>query len=129
MNVKIGQFHSGAAHNSFPIHKRLLAEQEGNAPETCQPNDGVNDPAEPEPPKSQATRSNWKMPTSPQLTQPMMDKISARVSIFLPPFHIPDADRICAFSDFITKKLQNSNSSVIIKKDAQKGIFCNDDII
>ena len=46
MNVKIGQFLSGAAHNLFPIHKRLLAEQEGNAPETCQPNDGVNDPAE-----------------------------------------------------------------------------------
>ena len=45
-DVKIGQFLSGAARHLFPVHKRLLAEQEGNAPKTCQPNDGVNDPAE-----------------------------------------------------------------------------------
>ena len=45
-DVKIGQFLSGAAHHLFPVHKRLLAEQEGNAPKTCQPNNGVNDPAE-----------------------------------------------------------------------------------
>ena len=46
LNVENGQFRKGAAHHSFPVRKRLFAEQEGNAPETGQPDDGINDPAE-----------------------------------------------------------------------------------
>lgn len=39
------------------------------------------------PPKSHATRSNWKIPTSPQLTPPIISRISAILSsnILSPP--------------------------------------------
>lgn len=69
---------------------------------------------EPEPPKSHATRSKPKIPTSPQFRQPTMDRIRAMVSIIIPPFHFTDVPRICILQFFISRELKKSGLSVII---------------
>ena len=70
---------------------------------------------EPVPPNSQATRSKRKIPTSPQLMHPIMDKISARVSIMITFLSSFDMDRVRRFLFFIRERLQKNGFSVIME--------------
>lgn len=56
----------------------------------------------PEPPKSHATTSKPKIPTSPQFKPPITNKISAVISTKIPPF--------CEFKIIIVSPLFNMNS-------------------
>ena len=52
----------------------------------------------------------------------MMDRISATVSMFLPPFQNPDTDRIRAFSDFIRNGIAKSHFSAIMSISEQRTV-------